>query len=223
MSGENPYAPPETTSVGLPDAPESFGWELVGKAVWVEKFAQFPMVDPYTGQSDDVMTMNRLTVRVRPLWMSLLQWAFIGILLLGISPLAGGIATLVGLLGLIVLAIVSALYPLTGLKVFFVARTLRNRAIQYWIFKGCLMLAILSGLTLGIQRLFPKWLSPEWIFMIALGIWLIGLIWQHTIERRLTCRRHKDGRFEIRGFHPKALEFLAQEKQTRASAGTKSD
>lgn len=207
MSGENPYAAPQ--SAGLPDAPESFGWELVGNRVWVERFAQFPMVDPYSGESDDVMTMNRLTVRFRPLWMSLLKWAFIALLLLGTSPLMDGMATLVGLLGLIVVAVVSALfYPLTGLKVFFSTRTLKNRAIQYWAFKGSLMLAILCGLTIGKRRLFPVWLSPDWIFMIALGIWLLGVIWQQIFERRLTCRRRKDGRFEIRGFHPKALDQL---------------
>jgi hypothetical protein len=120
-----------------------------------------------------------------------------------------GVATLVGLLGLIVVAVVSALfYPLTGLKVFFSTRTLKNRAIQYWAFKGSLMLAIVSGLTIGKRRLFPVWLSPDWIFMIALGIWLLGVIWQQIFERRLTCRRRKDGRFEIRGFHPKALDQL---------------
>lgn len=207
MSGENPYAAPQ--SAGLPDAPESFGWELVGNRVWVERFAQFPMIDPYSGESDEVMTMNRLTVRFRPLWMSLLKWAFIALLILGISSLMDGVATLVGLLGLIVVAVVSALfYPLTGLKVFFSTRTLKNRAIQYWAFKGCLMLAIVSGLMIGKRRLFPAWLSPDWIFMIALGIWLLGVIWQQIFERRLTCRRRKDGRFEIRGFHPKALDQL---------------
>lgn len=199
----------------MPNAPESFGWELVGNRVWAERFAQFPMIDPYSGAVEEVMTMNRLSVRFRPLWMSLLKWAFIALLLLGISPLMDGVATLIGLVGLIVVAIVSALFhPLTGLKVFFSARTLRNRAIQYWVFKGSLMLAVLSGLTIGKRRLFPAWLSPDWIFMIALGIWLLGVIWQQAIQRRLTCRRRKDGRFEIRGFHPKAVAFLAQEMKT---------
>ena len=213
MSGENPYAPPETTSTGLPDAPESFGWEMDGKRVWVEKFAQFPMIDPYSGASEEVMTMNRLSVRFRPLWMSALKWVFIALLFLGLSPLLNGVATFIGVVGLIGVAIVSALFHrLTGLKVFFSAKTLRNRAIQYWVFKGSLMLAILSGLTLGRRRLFPVWLSPDWIFTITLGIWLLGMIWQQIFERRLTCRHQKDGRFEIRGFHPKALERLAQEQ-----------
>lgn len=37
---------------------ESFGWKLEGKRVWVESFAQFPMIDPYSGASEEVMTMN---------------------------------------------------------------------------------------------------------------------------------------------------------------------
>ncbi len=212
MSSENPYAPPETTSAGLPDAPESFGWELDGKRLWVESFAQFPMIDPYSGASEEVMTLNRLSVRVRPLWMTPLKWAFIALVLLGLSPLLHGVATFIGVVGLIVLTIVSAWYPLTGLKVFFSSKTLRNRAIQYWVFKGSLMLAILSGLPFGRRSLLPAWLSPGWIFTITLGIWLLGVIWQQIFERRLTCRRQMDGRFEIRGFHPKALERLAQEQ-----------
>jgi hypothetical protein len=212
MTGENPYAPPATTSAGMPDAPESFGWELEGKRVWVEKFAQFPRIDPYSGATEEEMTMNRLSVRVRPIWVSPLKWVLFALVLLGLSPLLHGVATFIGVVGLIVLTIVSARYPLTGLKVFFSGRTLRNRAIRFWVVKGSLMLAFLSGLPVGRGSVFPAWLYPDWIFTITLGIWLLGVIWQQAFENRLTCRRRKDGRFEIRGFHPKALERLAQEQ-----------
>jgi len=217
MSGENPYAAPQTVSTGLPDAPESFGWELAGKRVWAEKFAQFPMVDPYSGESEEVMTMNRLTVRHWPLWMTVLRWICIGVIFL---PLSGRIdrdlksaIALVGVLGLIATMIVSTFFPITGLKVFFTKRTLRMRAIQHWVVGAFFVVGILSGMKVGNSGLLPSRFPLNWISGVSFGIWILGLIWKNLILRRLTCRRRKDGHFEIRGFHSKALELLALDKK----------
>lgn len=216
MSGENPYAPPETTSTGVPDAPESFGWEMVGKRVWVEKFAQFPMVDPYSGKTDDVMTMNRITLRYWPAWMTVLRWISLGIILL---PLSGAIEpdlkmaiALAGVLALIVTMIASTFFPITGLKVFFTTKTLRWRVIQHWLVSACFVVGILSGMRVERTGLPSGDGQVNVVSSAGFCLWILGLIWIYVLRRRLKCRRHKDGRFEIRGIHPKALALLAREK-----------
>ena len=189
---------------------------MVGKRVWVEKFAQFPMVDPYSGKSDDVMTMNRITLRYWPAWMTVLRWISLGIILL---PLSGAIEpdlktaiALVGVLALIVVMIASTFFPVTGLKVFFATRTLRARAIQQWMVGSCFFVGILSGMKVGHSGLGPSHFPMNEISVVAFSVWILGLVWIYVFRRRLKCRRHKDGRFEIRGFHSQALALLAQEK-----------
>ncbi len=214
MSGENPYAAPQ--SAALPDAPESFGWELVEDRVWAEKFAQFPMVDPYSGESDEVMTMNRLTVRQRPIWIIAIRWICIGLIFQPITRLMDGDLsdgmTLLGFAGFFISIIATMFFPICGLKVFFTGKTLRKHTIQLWTINGFFVIGILTGITAGNSGLLPSRFPPTWISSVAFGLWFLGLIWKNLIQHRLSCRRQKDGRFEIRGFHPRALVFLAQEK-----------
>ena len=66
---ENPYSAPRSDPEGLPVAPDSTGWEVAGKAVKVRRGAQFPMIDPYTGRSEDPMRMQVMTIRHHPLWL----------------------------------------------------------------------------------------------------------------------------------------------------------
>lgn len=220
MSGESPYAPPETISAGIPDAPESYGWRLEGKRVWVEGLAQFPMIDPYSGAAEEVMTMNRLTLRYLPYWMTAVRWAFICTLLLPLSDAferdVMSSFVFVGFLGLVASLIRSSFLPLTGIKVFFTARTLRIRSIQQWIVNGCFLIAFVSGWKLRpLEQIIDRH-HLDLVSSVALGLWILGLIWMYLFRRKLTCRRHENGRFEIRGFHPKALELLAREQQAQA-------
>jgi hypothetical protein len=70
MSAENPYqAPDDISSTGLPEAPESYGWDLVDGVIRVEKLSQLPMVDPFTGRTADTMLLQRVEVRYRPQWL----------------------------------------------------------------------------------------------------------------------------------------------------------
>lgn len=212
MSGENPYAAPQSPSTGLPDAPESFGWELIGNRVWAEKFAQFPMVDPYSGGSDEVMTMNRLTIRQRPLWLVALRWLSVGVFFLPatawIDRDSRSIVTFAGFAGFVLSLIASMCFPLCGLKVFFTSKTLGIRTLQHWTISAFFLLGILTAIAAGNSGLGPSRFPPTWISGVAFGLWFLGLIWKNLLQRRLTCRRRKDGRFEIRGFHPKALDQL---------------
>ena len=214
MSGEDPYASPQSISAGAPDAPESFGWELVGNRVWVEKFAQFPMVDPYSGGSDEVMTMNRLTVGLRPMWQLIafiiLFCTFIATLLLPIdqrlkAPIAVGT-----LLILWVGVLVGMFNPSSTLNVFYGKRTVRIQTAQNLILRSLFILGNLFSWSFGNARSLSAYLEVSWLPGTLLILWISGLIWINLIQRRLTCRRHMDGRFEIRGFHSKALDLMAQ-------------
>lgn len=212
MSGENPYAPPQTTSAGVPDAPESFGWKLIGNRIWVEKFAQFPMVDPYSGESDEVMTMTRITLRQRPIWLVVLRWILVCVIFLPAAPLIDPdlktTISFIGIAGFAITLIASMFLPLVGLKVFFTSRTLRSRTIQHWTISALFLVGIISGIQFGNSGLPSSHPLLDGIPVIAFGLWFLGLIWKNLIQRRLTCRRRKDGRFEIRGIHPKALDQL---------------
>ncbi len=216
MSGENPYAPPETTSTGMPNAPESFGWELVGNRVWAEKIAQFPMIDPYSGESNDVMTMNRLTVRLRPNWQLALSIILVGTflvsLLLPIGRELKPSLAIGSLISLLLVVVGGMFYPVSTLNIFCVKRTVRIHAIQEYAIRTIYLLGLGLSVKIRNSRSLSDFLGASWIPMAMLVIWLLVLIWRNLLQRRLTCRRRKDGRFEIRGFHPKALDQLRNPK-----------
>jgi hypothetical protein len=202
MSGENPYAPPETMSSGVPDAPESFGWELVGKKVWVEKSSQLPMVDPLSGTTNEVMTMTHLVVRQRPSWIlaiTWIVWAFLLVTMLGdLNRNLKSNFVAVGSVVCLVSLLIGLFFPTCSLYVFVDQKKARARK----------SIGFLIALWIGMTGL-----KPFKIHLIWGLIWAVGLVALQFINPRLTCRRHKDGRFEIRGFHPRALELLALAQQ----------
>jgi hypothetical protein len=70
---------------------------------------------------------------------------------------------------------------------------------------GLFVVAFLGG---SLHFNLPWWV--QWLPGTAFACWLTSLLACLTLTRTLRCRRKCADRFEIRGFHPKALETLAR-------------
>ena len=207
--GENPYLPPQTPPGGIPDAPRTFGWEVLGPVLLVHRTAQLPMVDPYTGGSEDPMRMHRVPIGYRPRWL----WGFPALGAVGPMVMETGnwgmnrlFQTLSGMfLGWLLARIVSLFLPVCTLHLFFERRTLQLRTAFARIMGGLFVVAFLGG---SLHFNLPWWV--QWLPGTAFACWLTSLLACLTLTRTLRCRRKCADRFEIRGFHPKALETLAR-------------
>lgn len=207
---ENPYAPPQATAVGIPDAPRAFGWELEGSVVWVKNISLFPMIDPYTGNSSETMMLQQMEIRHRPRW--LLVFPALGAALGFASDTTGAfsdqgpIALMGAILGWFLAFMIGRFFPVCTLRLFFEKRTVRMRKIIGKVLGG-LFLLFFPGVILF--SFGPQWLQVVPQFALVCG--LIGGFFRLVLSRRLRCVRRNDGRFEIRGFHRRALESLARE------------
>lgn len=206
MALENPYSPPEALTSELPDAPVSSGWLLVGKTVWAENEAQFPMVDPYSGSESETMMLERVKLRYRPNWLSFL-------------PILGGTAGLLfslkdgremypsfvsGLFWCWILSyVVGLFFPVITLQLFFTKRFVRVRIWLGWfMFVGLLMFSI--GI-FGYHSNDDWALVAKWFILAGTIIFLLVLIAQFLTGRRLHCSRKKGSRYAVTGFHRRAL------------------
>lgn len=212
IPGDNPYSPPTIHAGGVPDAPESSGWELIRGTVWARTSSQFPMVDPFTGETAETMCLQKVEVRLRPRWLGWLVPAGALAMLFLFPGRDPGPEDLVipGLAGMCLGWMFSMplglVYPVCTLKVFFERRTVRIRTLTTQTLNGFFLTGILGGL---FNRQLPAGLN--WIPLIAIILWLVGLPASMVFHRRLRCRRKSGDLFEIRGFHPKALAALAPE------------
>jgi hypothetical protein len=210
LPGDNPYQAPQTANPGeLPPAPSPFGWHLEGKTVWTETGAQFPMVDPFSGQCGDTMMLQKVNVYYRP-WK--LRWLMPAGVVLGILIASPGWSLsewiLPGLIGLffgwIACGIGGVFFPKCELLLFFEKRTLRNRKILGTVMT-LLFLLFLPGS-------FFFQLGPAWLHVIpgvAGACWLVGTLALFIFQRKLRCPSKRGEQFGVKGFHPKALAAMA--------------
>jgi hypothetical protein len=206
---ENPYAPPHDRTAAIPEAPRSCGWELAGTAVWVGSSSQFPMVDPFTGRSEGTMMLHQITIRHRPRW--LLSFPALGAVIGFASTASGSLPdqaamVLLGtILGWILARLTGNFLPICMPRLFFEKRTIRIRKMTDRLMAG-LFLLFLPGQVFFSQG--PPWLQQ--IPSVAAVCWLFGGVVLTVMRRRLRCVRRDGARYEIRGFHPRALESLAR-------------
>lgn len=207
MNGANPYAAP-VAEAQLPEAPPSFGWKFDAerRRLLVRNQAVLPTIDPFNGRSEDVMHQQLLRVRYAPYW----PWVFIaggagagGLIGLvsenGMASLAPGLG-----IGLLTWILSGLFFSSCTIRVFFCRKTLRRHRIVNWIVNGLLLAWVLGSFT-------PLRDEPgviQWLFVA----WVLGVILTSFFLRRMTCRTKRDSWFEIRGLHPKAIEFLASER-----------
>jgi len=202
MTGKNP-----TPSSGVQ---RSYGWEIVGNQVWVEESSRFPEIDPFTGDTEVPMSLNEVKARCRPDWLTASTCFLIFILSFWIRG---------GLLGVILIlfaiGVVGMFFPKCTLEISSTKKLQQIQATQEIAIGMGFFLAAAIAIRLPehVMR-FDHEFGAGWIPSVAVLILVLGSIWLHYSKGRLTCRRHKDGRFEILGFHPKALELLALEQQS---------
>ncbi|BCU76686.1 hypothetical protein [Luteolibacter sp. LG18] len=208
----NPYAAPAAADPGgVPDGPRSHGWYAKDGRLWVEAVATLPMIDPYSGESPERMRMNLVVVRYRPPWLWILP---LGLAIAG--AWAGAPSDRIGnsiagcLIGLALRMLVGMVFPRARAQVFFSLPTHRWRRQLGAATTLLFLLNLLVGPAIEIARMngmqFVGWVVP------FLGwAWLSLLAYMFLIQRRMTCRRMRDGLFEIRRVHPRILEALAPE------------
>ena len=155
----NPYAPSRVDDVA--EAPRPHGWELADGLLLAEDGAVFPMIDPYTGESDERMTMLRLAVPRRVLWP---RWCFGGGLALAImaGQSAVGDYMVIGWLLAFIGFIAGCAVPLfnrrLGLDVFVTRRTLARQRATNWILRGLVLLLLMFFVAPAIFHFAGEWI-----------------------------------------------------------------
>ena len=204
-SPANPYATPATADpAAIPEAPPDFGWAIENRRLVVETGARLPMVDPYTGRSSETMQLREVLLPNRLPWLRFLPLVTaLVFVLLGaadswitiLAPLCWG-----ALIGYLVTLVPSLFLPKCTLFLFFQPHTIRFRTI----FDRTMSILLVSWLVGGI----PMSLGPAWLQVvpgILFGTWVLCLAFSIFLQRRLTCHRRKDGRFQVRGIHSRAV------------------
>lgn len=207
--GENPYAPPSEVSSleGIPEASHSFGWRITNGQLWVAANSRLPVIDLFSGLTDETMMLREIEVRYLPWW---LRWppvaaAFVillaGYLWEGSFPASTGILVFAGCW--IVAALVSLLLPKCTVRFFLTKQTLRIRKRFGFMMHFSLLMFLVGG------ALTPQ--GPSWLSLIpqSFGIaWITGLVAGFLFHRRLSCRKMHAGLFLIQGIHRKAIAHL---------------
>jgi hypothetical protein len=218
VDSENPYSPPQTIGTDAPTAPPSFGWSIHGKVVRVTESSRLPMVDPFSGQAEEIMTQQKLRVRHMPrwLWGGAVAGMLTGLLLGGMSrdsftgsphyPLLVGTAVAGWVLGCLLRWFLQYTRPSCTIHAFFEKSTVRRRHRISNLLNLLFITASIGGIALGVL---PPWL--EWLPGSAALAFIILLTGALIFHRRLRCRTMSDGMFEIHGFHTKTLDTLARE------------
>lgn len=224
MNGENPYAPPTAgrDTGDLPDAPKSAGWSLSENAILVRQDAQLPMVDPFTGISEDRMTLRHISIRHSPHWLhAALVVALACILSASFIDLPGGISEALGLTGAaagLLYLIASLLFSSVRIRVF-TGRS-SNLKIRISAFlntaSSLTLLAVIGSLSVGTHQ--PTMAK---VIAILFGVLIISSLAFRFLSRSLKCRRKVGGLHEIRNLHPDALRFLADTTSRASVTGWK--
>lgn len=209
LVSENPYAPSLVDPVG--EAPPSRGWELVDGKLLVEPDAVLPMIDPYSGETADRMTLMRTVLRPRVLWPRYLFLGSLGFMVLfgylGFPAASSyfSISILVAIIGAIATSLIGSSLMV---YVFLTRQTRRRQALSYWLLLGTVVL-LLSLMFLASS--FSG--AGDWILNVIAAISLVTLFAAIMIrwrQCRLYWRKGPDHRREMRGLHPRALELLAE-------------
>ena len=203
----NPYAASAVNDV--PEAPVSRGWEIRDGMLLVEKDATLPMVDPYSGESEERMTLVQLDVRGRTWWPRILfLGGLLGAIVASFSPqgrmLADG-GLVIAFLGLIASLLMPLMTGRSWLQVFVTTATFkRNR-----VFRAIGRIGVVALVLLFLMGSLPMGgVQAAAIVMSLFGLVLIFSLLVPMLQRRIYHKGRSGDRFKIGGVHPRALEAL---------------
>jgi hypothetical protein len=204
---DNPYAPSSVADAAM-EAPRSRGWELVEGKLLVEPEAVLPMIDPYTGETADRMTLMRIALRPRALWPRFLfMGGFSLMIFFGLLGFPGISAFMylpwvIGFIG----GVWTSLSGSIVVHVFLTERTHRKRRLVHWLlFASGLLAFVLLLVVPNVPQV------ADQLGDVVAALWfttVLVAILVRWLRRRLYCRRSPDRRFEMRGLHPRAMELL---------------
>ncbi|MBK1882873.1 hypothetical protein JIN85_10630 [Luteolibacter pohnpeiensis] len=205
---EDPYAVAPSILESEPEtAPQSRGWTVHGKRLLVSAGAVLPMVDPFSGETPERMTLFLLRVQKRPRGLRHLLIAGLVALVVALLELLpedyNRMVWLFGVLSIVAQIIIGSFYKSIMMRVFVSESTLiRMRVARILNLTFVLALIALMGTNAsGKLRLLPvdyqHWLLPL-VFMIR----LVAVLLMREI---LFAGRTAGGLMRITGVHPKAL------------------
>lgn len=206
---ENPYAPPGINDP-IRDAPRSRGWELLEGKLLVQPDAVLPMVDPFSGETAERMTMIRISLRPRVLWPRFLFFGSVGLMILAgwtgfteLTPVLN-VSVIVGLLAILWFAFSGGTVLI---YVFLTAKTRTRRRLYYWIPLGTIVISYATmALVPRVSEIPPEvGITLVWVLLAALGAFMLARVF----SRRIYFRKAAPARFEIRGLHRRAMTELA--------------
>jgi hypothetical protein len=217
----NPYSPPSLPeSSEIPDAPPPHGWWIDGDRLLVMQGAQLPMVDPFNGRSLERMTLREFRIKHRPGWHRLTLLATIAAIVIGVAlamtdtlPLVAQLLWVVAPISLIFLLFASWRLDSVRIRAFCSDRTDGMIMISKGL-SGVIVIGFVAALfSLALVRI------ALWIPYVAWAVFGLSFSAQLVIwfsHRKLICRLKRERRFEIRGLHPDAIEYLRKNHQAAA-------
>ncbi|RYD37411.1 MAG: hypothetical protein EOP87_03575 [Verrucomicrobiaceae bacterium] len=214
MKGENPYAPPASRAEDgdVPDAPKPSGWILSGDALLVRQDAQLPMVDPFTGVSEERMTLRSIPIRHSPSWRgAALVVGVLGIVGGGFLSLPDGLSPFLlipGVAAMLFYLVTGIFLSTVRIRVFTTrASDLRGRMGN--LINVMMSLTLASLVFAASSGRVPPAVSTG--IAVLFGLSFIAAISFRMLTQKLGCRKKTGDRYEIRGFHPEALRFLGEQ------------
>ena len=212
----NPYEAPAVTEA---EAPMSRGWEIRDGMLLVEKEAILPMVDPYTGGSEDRMILLRVEVRRRDWWPRIVFLVCVVAAIVDGLVLVNGITAGHFLAVAVLVFIAGLLIPLFSgrafLDVFVTSSTYRRH--RFFVVGGWLSIFLLVLLFIVPSNLPVSSKGLATIFAGALGLAFVVLLVLPMFQRRIFHKGRSDGRFRLAGIHPRAMEALLLMQDQRSA------
>lgn len=206
---ENPYAPSRADLTA--EAPPAHGWELRGGALWVQSGAVLPMVDLYSGETAETMTLMRVAVRMRSRWP--LYLVIVGMVTLAISGGAVEISQvffLLGLTGLVARSLVTAFSPAAYIQIFLVKETPRRQQSYRLRALAVAGMAFVFAVLTGSIDVIPR--GRHWVDAICAAVFsimFVGAMVMWMRREKLFYGARSSHAFEVRGVHQEALRALA--------------
>lgn len=212
----NPY---EASAVTEAEAPKSRGWEIREGMLLVEKEAILPMVDPYTGGSEDRMILLRVEVRRRDWWPRIVFLiCMVGAIVDGLvfvnGTMAGNfiaVAVLVFIAGLLIPLFSGRAF----LDVFVTSSTYRRH--RFFVVGGWLSIVVLVLLFIVPSNLSVSGKGFASIVAGAFGLVFVVLLVLPMFQRRIFHKGRSGGRFRLTGIHPRAMEALLLMQDQRSA------
>ena len=221
ISAVMPVNPYEASAVTEAEAPMSRGWEIRDGMLLVEKEAILPMVDPYTGGSEDRMILLRVEVRRRDWWPRIVFLiCMVGAIMNGLvlvnETMAGnfiGVAVLVFIAGLLIPLFSGRAF----LDVFVTSSTYRRH--RFFVVGGWLSIVMVLLLLIMPSHLPVSGKGLASIVAGALGLAFVVLLVLPMFQRRIFHKGRSGGRFRLAGIHPRAMEALLLMQDQRSARG----